>query len=202
MIDSIQAETVVVSSMIYIRTRPTAVEQDERPHPRLRPRRPCQVHRQEDDTDGFGDQRHQEVPCIELHVGSQPFLRDRSLARRQVQQSPPCDRLFVEPGEGGLLQEDRGQAQEASRVLAANPTNYSKLGILSSVEAVAASLYIVGDRLEAQEFLSIFKWGQTFLTLNEQPLDQVQQGRVRGRRAGAGEEVFREFFPDEKRVVR
>jgi rRNA small subunit aminocarboxypropyltransferase len=95
-----------------------------------------------------------------------------------------------------------GKHRRLPALLAANPTNYSKLGILSSVEAVAASLYIVGDKLEAQEFLSIYKWGQTFLTLNEQPLDEYSRAESEDDVRVLEREFFREFFPDEKRLIR
>jgi pre-rRNA-processing protein TSR3 len=51
-------------------------------------------------------------------------------------------------------------------LLAANPTNYSKAGILSTAEALSGALYILGYRKMAQEFMNKFKWGHTFLELN------------------------------------
>jgi pre-rRNA-processing protein TSR3 len=63
-----------------------------------------------------------------------------------------------------------GKHRRLPALLAANPTNYSKLGMLSSVEAVAATQYIIGDKAEAERCLAIYKWGPTFLTLNEEPL--------------------------------
>lgn len=51
-------------------------------------------------------------------------------------------------------------------MLAANPTNYSKLGKLSSVEALAGSLIILGYKERGIELLNKFKWGPTFLKLN------------------------------------
>ena len=51
-------------------------------------------------------------------------------------------------------------------MLAANPTNYSKIGKLSSVEALAGSLFILGHMDRATELLNKFKWGPTFLKLN------------------------------------
>ncbi|MEM3364938.1 MAG: DUF367 family protein [Candidatus Methanomethyliaceae archaeon] len=57
-------------------------------------------------------------------------------------------------------------------LLAANPTNYSKPYKLSTLEAIAAALYIVGFKSLALLVLSKVKWGNTFLTLNREPLAQ------------------------------
>jgi pre-rRNA-processing protein TSR3 len=65
-----------------------------------------------------------------------------------------------------------GKHRRLPALLAGNPTNYSKLDMLSSVEAVAATLYILGDKSQAESYLSIFKWGPTFLTLNHDPLEE------------------------------
>ena len=56
-------------------------------------------------------------------------------------------------------------------LLASNPVNYAKPNKLSSIEALAASLYIMGFQEQASKLLSIFKWGPHFLTLNAQPLE-------------------------------
>ncbi len=65
-----------------------------------------------------------------------------------------------------------GKHRRLPALLAANPTNYSRLGILSSVEAVAAALFILGERDDATRFLSLYKWGPTFGTLNHDPLEE------------------------------
>jgi pre-rRNA-processing protein TSR3 len=55
-------------------------------------------------------------------------------------------------------------------LLAANPVNYGKLEILSSVEALAAALFITGNRDVADTILNKFKWGPNFIVLNLNPL--------------------------------
>ncbi len=57
-------------------------------------------------------------------------------------------------------------------MLAANPVNWGKPMKLSSVEALAASLYILGERKQAETILSKFSWGMNFITLNQEPLDR------------------------------
>jgi rRNA small subunit aminocarboxypropyltransferase len=61
------------------------------------------------------------------------------------------------------------------RLLAGNPTNYSKLGKLSSAEAVAAALYILGNKRIAQDIMNKFKWGHTFFDLNSEPLEEYSR---------------------------
>jgi pre-rRNA-processing protein TSR3 len=51
-------------------------------------------------------------------------------------------------------------------MLAGNPTNYAKLGKLSSAEALAGALYILGEQELAEKMMGKFKWGHTFLELN------------------------------------
>jgi pre-rRNA-processing protein TSR3 len=56
-------------------------------------------------------------------------------------------------------------------LVAGNPTSYSIRGRLSTAEALAAALVITGFEREAQGLLAIFNWGNTFLTLNKEPLE-------------------------------
>ncbi len=57
-------------------------------------------------------------------------------------------------------------------LLAGNPTNYGIAGRLSTAEALAAALIITGFRQPASAILSLFNWGQTFLSLNQDPLEK------------------------------
>lgn len=72
----------------------------------------------------------------------------------------------------------RGQNRRLPILLAGNPTNYAKPGRLSSVEAIAAALYITGFRNLAQRILREFSWGETFLTLNHDPLEDYSRRRT------------------------
>lgn len=64
-----------------------------------------------------------------------------------------------------------GCARRIPALLAGNPINYSKIGRLSTVEALAGCYYILGLKEFAVELLNKFKWGHTFLELNLNPLE-------------------------------
>jgi pre-rRNA-processing protein TSR3 len=57
-------------------------------------------------------------------------------------------------------------------LVAGNPVNYGIAYKLSSLEAIAAALYIIGEKRLSLEFLSKIRWGHTFYELNQELLDQ------------------------------
>lgn len=57
-------------------------------------------------------------------------------------------------------------------LVAANPINFGRPLQLTTVEALAATTYILGEPAQAQTMLAEFRWGETFLELNEEPLNR------------------------------
>ena len=123
-------------------------------------------------------------------LGFMTFVpRPSSLPKGAVLLTPEADRA-LSPADGprsgrrGLAIVDvswkRGKfpsvpqavARALPYLLAANPVNYGKPFILSSVEALAAALVIFGHPEEARAILSKFAWGGQFLALNREPLDE------------------------------
>jgi pre-rRNA-processing protein TSR3 len=85
----------------------------------------------------------------------------------------------------------RGIDRRLPLLLAANPINYAKVGLLSTAEALAGALYILGYRIAAEEFMNKFRWGHTFLELNHDVLEDyanVENPKQIG-------ELEQEYFP-------
>jgi pre-rRNA-processing protein TSR3 len=66
----------------------------------------------------------------------------------------------------------QGESRCLPYLVAANPINYGLVGKLSSVEAAASALFILGYPDEAKHLLELFKWGPHFLQLNHEPLSE------------------------------
>ena len=76
-----------------------------------------------------------------------------------------------------LLKHVRGTSRCLPILVAGNPVNFGKLTKLTTAEALAAALYIVGFRDQANELLSIFKWGHTFLEMNHDRLESYASAK-------------------------
>ena len=55
-------------------------------------------------------------------------------------------------------------------LVAANPVNFGTPFELTTVEALAGALVILGEREQAERIISKVRWGETFLELNAEPL--------------------------------
>lgn len=62
-------------------------------------------------------------------------------------------------------------------LIAVNPVNYGKPFKLTTLEAFAATLYIIGETDYAFEILKIYNWGPQFLELNKEPLEDYRKAK-------------------------
>ena len=62
-------------------------------------------------------------------------------------------------------------------LLAANPVSWGKPGRLSTAEAIAASLIILGRDAQGEKILSQLPYGNEFLSLNRKPLDSYSSSQ-------------------------
>ena len=118
-----------------------------------------------------------------------PIFRTRQIPGKAIALNPfasrillPSDNLLAEKNgvvavecswekvENVFTIQSRGEPRRLPPLLASNPVNYAKVHKLSSAEALAAALYIMGFKHTATQLLSLFKWGNTFFTLNSELL--------------------------------
>jgi pre-rRNA-processing protein TSR3 len=88
---------------------------------------------------------------------------DRSIALRGGIVVIDCSWVKVS---GTFNKHLKGYQRRLPTLMAGNPTNYSKLDSLSSLEAASATMYILGFENLAERLLSLYKWGETFHSLN------------------------------------
>jgi pre-rRNA-processing protein TSR3 len=105
---------------------------------------------------------------LSLNPYAQSYLKqhDASLAIRTglLVIEASWNRIDSIPLETGRL------SRKLPLLLPVNPVNYGKPGRLSSVEAVASALFILGEKDQAALLLSKFAWAHTFLEVNKAPL--------------------------------
>ena len=75
-------------------------------------------------------------------------------------------------------------------LLAANPISWGKVGRLSSAEALAASLAILGRWDQAIKILQPFQFGEHFFSLNKEPLEEYEKAKSKD----MIEKIQEEFF--------
>ena len=65
----------------------------------------------------------------------------------------------------------RGAQRRLPFLIAANSINYGRPIRLSTAEAIAAALYILGHQEQAEMTISEFKWGHEFFRINSERLE-------------------------------
>ncbi len=68
-----------------------------------------------------------------------------------------------------------GLTRKLPPLFAGNPVNYSKLGKLTTGEAISGAAFILGFNDLALEILDKFKWGHTFYELNQELLNDYSK---------------------------
>ena len=71
----------------------------------------------------------------------------------------------------------RGTSRCLPVLIAGNPVNFGRPTKLSTLEALAAALFIAGFREQASELLAMYKWGHTFLELNHEMLESYASAK-------------------------
>jgi pre-rRNA-processing protein TSR3 len=77
-----------------------------------------------------------------------------------------------------LFSRDFPHLRSLPRLIAANPVNYGKQAKLSSVEALAATLYLLNYVEKAENLLNYFHWGIQFFKLNQSLLTEYAACRT------------------------
>jgi pre-rRNA-processing protein TSR3 len=99
-----------------------------------------------------------------------------------------------EHAEKVLLKHVRGTSRCLPILVAGNPVNFGKPTKLTTAEALAAALYIAGFIRQANELLSIFKWGHSFLEMNHERLENYANAK----NSADAVELQKRFMSDER----
>ncbi len=77
-----------------------------------------------------------------------------------------------------FLKKFQGLSRRLPPLLAGNPVNYSKVGKLTTAEAIAGALYVMDFSDLADSILDKFKWGHTFFELNKDLLVEYSDAKT------------------------
>ena len=98
---------------------------------------------------------------------------DKKFAKKNGIFAVDCSWKNAENNFGYLAK--RNYSRALPFVIAVNPVNYGKPLKLTTLEAFAAALYILGETDHAKNILNIYKWGPHFLELNKEPLEDYRK---------------------------
>ena len=109
-----------------------------------------------------------------------PFARVM-LSKSDLDSAATSGIIVIDGSWNVIKDKDRIFSKAEPRILpylvAANPVNYGKPSKLTCVEAIAASLWILGFPDQAETILQPFNWGREFIRINEERLNIYQEGK-------------------------
>jgi len=135
----------------------------------------------DDDPEKCTARRLAEFDLVELHRSDRTVPRGLVLDPHAERALSPADRdladaLVAVDCSWASADPDRfrptGERRALPYLVAANPVNFGRPLRLTTAEALAAALYVLGDPDAARRLLDPFRWGETFLELNAEPLDR------------------------------
>ena len=88
-----------------------------------------------------------------------------------------CSWAQIDDSVQQVMRRTRLKARMLPLLLAANPVNWGKPSKLSTAEALAASLYLIGNEEQARDLMSAFNWGEQFFVLNREPLEAYKNAK-------------------------
>jgi pre-rRNA-processing protein TSR3 len=105
---------------------------------------------------------------------------DAAAAARRGLVALDCSWKHVEASYEGHDLAGVGPPRALPYLLAANTLHYGRAMELSTMEAFAAALFILGHPAQARAALGCYTWGPQFETLNAQPLEAYAAARTSG----------------------
>jgi len=163
------------------------------------------VHYGEDDPRKCTARKMQRFGCAELVTSFHQVPRDAVLlspfSKKSLSQEDAvavrrfglvavdCSWKTAEAAFGAL--EARNPSRALPFLVAANPVNYGKPFQLTTLEAFAAALSIIGETGQAERLVGLYKWAPHFLVLNREPLEAYRRARTSAEVVAA----MREFLP-------
>ena len=109
-----------------------------------------------------------------------------------------CSWAHIESSVEQVMKRTRLEPRMLPLLLAANPVNWGKPGRLTTAEALATVLYLMGRVTQAEEVLGAFRWGVRFFELNREPLDAYAAAKTSSELVDLQFEFFDIERPDEK----
>ena len=89
-----------------------------------------------------------------------------------------CSWAQIEDSVNQVMSRTKLKGRMLPLLLAANPVNWGKPGKLSTIEALAAASYLCGNKEQSKELLGGFRWGQRFIELNYEPLEEYSSAKT------------------------